>query len=99
MEFWEKLIKYGTLLVSNGYKGIRGTTNQLFYWIILDDLGLEILFANFKPIFLVPTVIRGETEGGEKFINYFKKNYSSLNNKMKFNYGTFEEVGWLVRED
>jgi len=40
---------------------------------------------------VVPTVIRGETEGGEKFINYFKKNYSSLNNKMKFNYGTFEE--------
>jgi len=40
----------------------------------------------------VPVSIRGETEGGEQFLEYFRSRYPDLTKELKFNIGSFEDV-------
>jgi len=44
--------------------------------------------------YIMPIALRGETEGGEEFIVYFRKNYEDLSRFVKFNSGTFERNIW-----
>ena len=40
----------------------------------------------------MPVSIRGETEGGEQFLVYFRERYPDLAKDLKFSTGSFEDV-------
>lgn len=44
----------------------------------------------------MPIAIRGETPGGEEFIQYLKKIKISLSDTLNFNFGSIEEVHYSL---